>query len=388
MSFSTGADADTAAAERTEAARLDALARCRILDTPTEGVYDDLARLAAQLCDTPIALITFLDRDRQWFKAAVGFGDRRETPRDVAFCAHTLHEAGDLMMVPDTHADARFAHNPLVRGEPFVRFYAGASVRSPDNGCLLGNLCVLDRRPRGLDTAQAEALRRLARQLDAHLQARRHVAELRQAESALRATEARLHAFLENGPAVAFMKDANGRYQYVNRQCARRFNTQPADWLGKTDAELWPPDTAVPIRKRDSLVLSGGRPLSHEETIPGPDGEPTHWLVYKFPLVAADSSPVLGGLALDITGRKKSEAERERLVAELRDTLAHVKTLKGFLPICASCKNIRDDAGYWQQIESYLREHSEVEFTHGICPRCAERLYPEFSTMQVRPPGK
>ncbi len=377
-----------APAAQDEAARLEALARCRILDTPAENVYDDLAHLAAGLCAAPMALITFLDRDRQWFKAAVGFGDRRETPRDVAFCAHALHEPGDLLVVPDTHADARFADNPLVRAAPFVRFYAGASVRSSEGGYLLGNLCVLDPRPRGLDAMQADGLRRLARQLAAHLQARRHVAELRHAEAELRATEARLHAFLENGPAVAFMKDADGRYLYVNRHCTRRFDTQPADWLGRTDAELWPPETAAPIRERDQLVLSGGRPLSHEETIPGPDGEPTHWLVYKFPLAAADGSRVLGGMSLDITGRKKAEAERERLVAELRDTLAHVKTLKGFLPICASCKNIRDDAGYWQQIESYLREHAEVEFTHGICPRCAEKLYPEFSVMRSPQPPR
>ena len=95
----------------------------------------------------------------------------------------------------------------------------------------------------------------------------------------------------------------------------------------------------------------------------------------------------LGGLSVDITPRKEAERERERLVSDLQQALAEVKTLAGFLPICASCKNIRTDEGYWQQIEAYLSEHSELEFTHGICPVCLEKLYPEFAAhRRAQPP--
>src|SRR5689334_18329248 len=109
-----------------ESARLKALKELRILDTPHEPVFDDLAFLAAHVCDTPIALVTFVDGTRQWFKARIGM-ETTETPRDVAFCSHAIL-GGDIFEVPDSHADERFAHNPLVTGYPQVRFYAGAPL--------------------------------------------------------------------------------------------------------------------------------------------------------------------------------------------------------------------------------------------------------------------
>jgi hypothetical protein len=83
-------------------------------------------------------------------------------------------------------------------------------------------------------------------------------------------------------------------------------------------------------------------------------------------------------IATDITDRKKTEEEREQLITQLEEALGEIKTLSGFLPICSSCKRIRDDKGYWNQIESYIRDHSEAEFSHGICPECAKKLYPDF----------
>jgi hypothetical protein len=80
----------------------------------------------------------------------------------------------------------------------------------------------------------------------------------------------------------------------------------------------------------------------------------------------------------DITERKQAEEERERLIVELQEALAKIKTLRGFIPICASCKKVRDDEGYWHQVEVYIRDHSEAEFSHGLCPDCLKKLYPEF----------
>ena len=153
-----------------ETARLAALRACRILDTPAEEAFDDLARLAADLCGVPIALVSLVDGQRQWLKAKVGI-DVCETSRDVAFCAHAILER-DLMLVPDAAADPRFADNPLVTGEPKVRFYAGMPIVTA-GGHAVGTICVIDRIPRSLSDEQAEGLRAMGRQVARMLERRR-----------------------------------------------------------------------------------------------------------------------------------------------------------------------------------------------------------------------
>ena len=143
-----------------EARRLEVLWQYGLLDTPPEDELNDLASITAKLCNTPIALISLIDENRQWFKARYGL-DTTETPRDIAFCAHAIL-GSDLLIVPDTLEDARFRDNPLVQNEPHVRFYAGAPLTTSD-GFTLGTLCVLDHRPRNLDPTEASTLRRLAR---------------------------------------------------------------------------------------------------------------------------------------------------------------------------------------------------------------------------------
>jgi anti-sigma regulatory factor (Ser/Thr protein kinase) len=158
-----------------ESARLDALRRYRILDTEPERAFDDLALLASHLCETPIALITLIDADRQWFKSRVGISFA-ETARSVAFCAHAI-EQNDLFIVPDALGDARFRDNPMVTGEPRIRFYAGAPLVTPD-GHAVGTLCVIDTVPRTLDPRQVEALMALRRQAVAQLELRRNLTDL------------------------------------------------------------------------------------------------------------------------------------------------------------------------------------------------------------------
>ena len=158
-----------------EADRLAALRRYKILDTEPEQRFDDLALLASQICGTPMALISLVDRDRQWFKARVGV-DVPQTPRDIAFCAHAI-EQPDLFVVPDALKDARFRDNPLVRAEPRIRFYAGAPLVTT-GGNALGTICVLDREPRVLTQAQQDALEALKRQVVAQLDLRLSLDEL------------------------------------------------------------------------------------------------------------------------------------------------------------------------------------------------------------------
>jgi diguanylate cyclase (GGDEF)-like protein len=157
-----------------EEARLTALAETGLLDTPPEPDFDQIVKLAALVCEMPISLITLVDEDRQWFKSNVGFG-LPETSRDVAFCAHAILQP-DMFLVPDAVLDPRFAQNPLVTGDPSIRFYAGIPLAA--EGHNIGTLCVIDREPRKLTTTQESALRVLANQVMTQIELRRQLLAL------------------------------------------------------------------------------------------------------------------------------------------------------------------------------------------------------------------
>jgi anti-sigma regulatory factor (Ser/Thr protein kinase) len=159
-----------------EARRLNALHSYRILDTMPEQAFDDLTLLASQVCGTPIALITLVDENRQWFKSRVGI-DLAETERSISFCTHAIQREG-LFIVPDTLDDGRFRNNPMVVSQPHIRFYAGAPPRTPD-GDALGTICVVDNFPRTLTEGQKAALDALRRQAEAQLALRQSLDELR-----------------------------------------------------------------------------------------------------------------------------------------------------------------------------------------------------------------
>jgi signal transduction histidine kinase len=159
-----------------EIARLEALRQYHILDTTCEAAFDDLTRLAAQICNTPIALISLIDDCRQWFKSKVGF-NAESISRDRAFCAHTILQPNNILIVPDTLLDRRFKNNRLVTSEPHIRFYAGAPLITPE-GYAVGTLCVIDRVPRQITKEQVEALYTLSRQVVAQLELRHNLHKL------------------------------------------------------------------------------------------------------------------------------------------------------------------------------------------------------------------
>lgn len=165
-----------------EANRLRHLKLYHILDTASEQAFDDLTRLAASICDTPIALISLVDEKRQWFKARVGL-EALQTPRDLAFCAHAILE-DEVFIVEDAQADPRFAENPLVTSDPSIRFYAGAPLTVTE-GISIGTLCVIDRKPRSLTAQQLETLVILRGAVVAQLELRRALEDLRSLEQLL-----------------------------------------------------------------------------------------------------------------------------------------------------------------------------------------------------------
>jgi signal transduction histidine kinase len=161
-----------------EAARLKALYDYEVLDTEAEKMFDDLTQLAAQICDAPITLISLIDPNRQWFKSKVGM-DKEETSRDIAFCAHAIHQK-EIFEVRDTLQDKRFFDNPLVTSAPNIRFYAGTPLVSQD-GHAIGTLCVIDDKPNKLTSDQRQALEVLGRSVISQMELRQKIKELKQA---------------------------------------------------------------------------------------------------------------------------------------------------------------------------------------------------------------
>jgi GAF domain-containing protein len=193
-----------APAPANEAARLEALKRAAILDTPPEPVFDDLVQLAAHVCHTPISTVTFIDADRQWFKARLGLPDR-QTSRDISFCAHAILDSTPLI-VADATKDRRFADLSNVTGDPHIRFYAGVPLRDRD-GFALGTLCVIDRTPRQLAPEEERMLCILARQAE-------HYIGLRQAGQNLRDALMKVKMLSGLLPMCAWCKRVRDDAQY------------------------------------------------------------------------------------------------------------------------------------------------------------------------------
>ncbi|HEY9737602.1 MAG TPA: diguanylate cyclase [Trichocoleus sp.] len=242
-----------------EKQRLAALWNYQILDTKADVAFDGLTRLAAQICQTPIALISLVDAHRQWFKSSVGL-NFPETPRDVAFCAHTILHSVPLI-VPDARQDSRFVNNPLVLYDPQVCFYAGAPLLTPD-GYAIGSLCVLDHVPRRLSQPQQEALETLAQQVIAQLELRRSVTALQQAvvEQQQTATALlRISAALENAVEGIAQLDAQGQYVMVNPAYAAMVGYEPAEMLGRSWQPTVHPEDLPEVTAAYLQMLSQGK---------------------------------------------------------------------------------------------------------------------------------
>ncbi|WNG13653.1 PAS domain S-box protein [Cystobacter fuscus] len=229
-----------------EEKRLEALERHAILDTPPEREYDDVVQLAASLCGVPMALVSLVDRERQWFKANVGLPGVSETERCISFCTFAI-EREELFVVEDAREDARFATNPLVTGAPFVRFYAGAPLQSED-GFLLGTLCVLDSVPRTLTETQRRDLLALKRQVELLLRLRLKVKQ----------TEARNQQLLESSGDAVLLLDEGGDVLELNPVAARLLGGEAGRFLGVPFETLVAPDERETVLRAFREVRAHG----------------------------------------------------------------------------------------------------------------------------------
>ena len=281
-----------------EKARLAALRRYAVLDTPPEAPFDRIARLAARLFEAPIALVTLVDEDRQWFKAGIGFG-QNETDIELSFCAHTIRDEG-VMVVEDATEDERFADNPLVTGEPGIRFYAGAPLVTPD-GYRIGSVCVIDTAPRTLDAP-------------ASLDALQDLADMAMDQMQRRVTHPHHTDVLESITDAFFALDDEWRFTYLNEQAEALLLRSRDELLGRNVWDEFPDAVELDFYEQYHRAVREGEHVQFEAYFPPLD---TWFQINAYPFD--------GGLSVffdDITARKKTEdtlrAREEYLAVTLR----------------------------------------------------------------------
>ncbi len=299
-----------------------------VLDTEPEQVFDSLARLASQICGVPIALVSLIDSQRQWFKANVGLSEVSETPRDMAFCAHAiLGEA--VFEIPDAQADQRFADNPLVTGTPDIRFYAGAPLVLP-SGQRVGTLCVIDRQARQLDAGQREMLRSLAKIASETLVMRRDLitsalTAKSSYEQALRASE----SFLQRTGRVAGV----GGWQFDLLTGALTWSTQtrvihevPPDYEPALASaiEFYAPEARPQIERAVEAAIASGQPWDLELPFITAQGR-------SIRVRAQGEAEFENGVAVRLVGAFQDITERSRNEQALRELTAIIDHTTDFI---------------------------------------------------------
>ena len=342
-----------------EAARLETLRRYAILDTVPEQEFDDLTRLAALVCGTPIALVSLVDAERQWFKSRVGV-EATETPREIAFCAHAILQP-DVMVVPNALEDERFRTNPLVLGEPNVRFYAGAPLLTQE-GHALGTLCIVDRIPRDISPEQREALRALSRLVVTQLELRRSVADLSQAMRERRRAETELDELFTLSLDMLCIAGFDGYFKRINPSWEKVLGIPAEELLSRPFLDFVHPDDRAATMAEMKRIGAGRVTFSFENRYRCADGTYIWMLWNATPSV--DQKRVFA-VARDITLRKRAE---RRLAAGYAITrvLADAETLDQASPLIlmSICEGLGWELGAVWRVDETGRALRCVEIWH------------------------
>ena len=310
-----------------ETRRLAALRELGVLDTLPEPAFDTITATAAQLCGVPIALISLIDAQRQWFKSNHGLPGATETPRELAFCDHAIRDDA-LMEVEDATRDARFADNPYVTGDPDVRFYAGAPIVLP-GGERIGTVCVIDRAPRHLDEHQRATLRHLAAIVGAMLTQRR---QLLDATSRLAESELRVRRLYEATPAILHSIGPDGRILNVSDRWLDLLGYQRHEVVGRLSSDFLTP--ASQAHARDVVLpafFRTGRCERVEYQFVRRDGRAIDVLL-SATLERGESGAGARSLAVleDVTETKRLERELGRTAAHLNAVVDNMPALVGY----------------------------------------------------------
>lgn len=283
-----------------EEERLQVLKEYNLLDTLPETELDQLTRLASLVCDVPIALISLIDEDRQWFKSNVGL-DAQETPRDMSFCKYAIQGQG-IYEVIDATQNELFEKNPLVTGKPHIRFYAGAPLVNPA-GYALGALCVIDTVPRSLDEKQKETLKLLSDLIIQHFELRRTKAEVEN-------SKALFHKMVEEVADIIYTADHNGNFTFINQKVEHILGYKPEELVGQHYTQLILPEWRQKVAGFYSEQFAQRKTETKLEfPVVNSQGD-TRWVEQSVSAIIKDTR-IQGfqGIVRDITERKKYESE-------------------------------------------------------------------------------
>ncbi|MCB0210150.1 MAG: response regulator [Anaerolineae bacterium] len=316
-----------------EAQRLKALYNLHILDTPSEERFNRITRLAKRIFNVPIALITLIDAERQWFKACYGLSIK-ETARDISFCGHTII-ADEAFVIPDTYLDKRFVDNPLVTGEPFIRFYAGYPIRVLD-GNRIGSIGIIDCNPRYLSKGELEILKDLAELVENEInyvevnylkqeisyinnQLFQDIQKRKEIEQTLRERDELIEIVVSNLPLILFAVDKNGIFTLAEGKGIKNSDLKPSDFLGKSIFDVY--SNSLSVKNNIHLALSGKKRIT---TI---DQAGLVFEAHFIPFSNAEKK-VEGviGLAFDVTERQKAKkalTQQRTFLRQIIDRIPH-----------------------------------------------------------------
>jgi two-component system cell cycle sensor histidine kinase/response regulator CckA len=313
-----------------EAERLKSLSDYEVVGTAPELPFDEITRLAAQICEVPIAIVSFVDEDRLWLKSRIGV-DLEESPRNTSFCSHAILDTKDVFEVTDALRDERFADNPFVTGEPHIRFYAGAPLVT-GSGHALGTLCVLDYAPRELTPDQVQALKILGKQVMTLLELRRLEQRNKSAHykavERFKQAEQMYRTLIEQVPAVAYIAEGGrfGKWHYISPRIEAMLGFRAQEWI--QHPELWQErlhpedrDRALAEEAEDWEFELGDEPLKTQYRMIARD-EKVVWVSDEAVLVRDDSGKPMyyRGVLVDITDIKEAESSRLALEEQLRQS--------------------------------------------------------------------